>query len=92
MLSLNPLRRPSAAEILNHSYFGEDPRPKAKEFFPTFPSKAGQEQRRRRRRQTPNAPPRGSVAPVLGADDFARGIFGERDGEERGAGFALRLG
>lgn len=93
MLSLNPTNRPTASQILQHPYFfNEDPRPKAKEFFPTFPSKAGQE--RRRRRETPNAPMRGEKAPVLGAEDFARegmGIFAGREGEETGGGFALRL-
>jgi len=47
LLSLNPDRRPSASEVLGHSYFREDPRPKATAMFPTFPSKAGQEKRRR---------------------------------------------
>lgn len=89
MLALNPASRPTAAEILQHPYFGEDPRPKAKEFFPTFPSKAGQE--KRRRRETPNAPVRGD-APKMGAEDFAKGIFAGREVEEKGGGFALRLG
>lgn len=99
MLSLNPSSRPTASQILAHPYFhNEDPRPKAKEFFPTFPSKAGQE--RRRRRETPNAPLRGEKVKLLGAEDFAREGFGAAAGvlagreeaEERGAGFALRLG
>ncbi len=90
MLSLNPSTRPTASEILQHPYFKEDPRPKAKEFFPTFPSKAGQE--KRRKRETPNAPLRGEKAPALGAEDFAKEIFAGREMEERGGGFALRLG
>lgn len=88
MLSQNPASRPTATEILSHSYFKQDPRPKPKELFPTFPSKAGQE--KRRRRATPQAPDRGE-APRLDAEDFA-GIFGGREEEEKGGGFALRLG
>lgn len=89
LLSLNPAPRPSAAEIIKHPYFSEDPKPKAKEFFPTFPSKAGQE--KRRRRTTPNAPVRGD-APQINESDVDMGIFGKRDDEEVGAGFALRMG
>src|SRR5277367_5587344 len=59
LLLFNPTDRPSATEILKHPYFKEDPRPKAKEMFPTFPSKAGQE--KRRRRATPQAPVRGEA-------------------------------
>lgn len=88
LLSMNPVSRPSASEILLHPYFKEDPRPKAKEFFPTFPSKAGQE--KRRRRATPQAPERGD-APQLDEQEFA-GIFAGRADEEHGAGFSLRLG
>jgi cell division cycle 2-like protein len=88
LLSLNPADRPSAAETLAHPYFHEDPRPKAKEMFPTFPSKAGQE--KRRRRTTPQAPVRGE-APKMAEEDF-KGVFAGRDEEEKGAGFALRLG
>ncbi|KAK2759411.1 hypothetical protein FQN54_002889 [Arachnomyces sp. PD_36] len=93
LLSLNPSSRPTASTALSHAYFREDPKPKAKEMFPTFPSKAGME-RRRRRRDTPEAPRRGEEAPRL---DFAE-VFGGADagmgGEEGegGAGFALRLG
>lgn len=92
LLSFNPAARPTAAEILQHPYFKEDPRPKAKEFFPTFPSKAGQE--KRRRRETPNAPLRGEKAPALEVEDFAKGmgIFAGREAEEKGGGFALRMG
>lgn len=87
MLSLNPDGRPTASDILSHPYFQEDPRPKAKEMFPTFPSKAGQE--RRRGKYTPQAPDRG-VAPKFEADDFAS-IFMNRN-EQQGAGFALKMG
>lgn len=91
LLSLNPASRPSATEILAHAYFKEDPKPKSKAMFPTFPSKAGQE--KRRRIVSPSAPKRGD-APALGvgagAVDFG-GIFGGREDEERGGGFALRL-
>ena len=92
LLSMNPASRPSATELLGHTYFKEDPRPKAKEMFPTFPSKANQE--KRRRKDTPQAPVRGK-APRIDETEF-EGVFGaERgDGEEemRGAGFALRMG
>ncbi|KAK2604826.1 hypothetical protein N8I77_007725 [Diaporthe amygdali] len=87
LLSLDPAKRPSAREMLNHEYFRQDPRPKSEAMFPTFPSKAGQE--RRRRRDTPNAPGRGEAAD-LGAVDFS-GIFTGRDKEERGGGFSLRM-
>lgn len=89
LLALNPRSRPTAQECLSHPYFREDPRPKPKEMFPTFPSKAGME--RRRRRETPEAPKRGQEAPRL---DFA-GVFGGAPGGdtgEVGAGFTLRLG
>jgi cell division cycle 2-like len=95
MLSLDPSSRPQASEILQHAYFREDPRPKAREFFPTFPSKAGQEmlrRQRRRRSETPKAPVRGGEAPQIAPEDLARGIFGGREDEEKGGGFALRLG
>lgn len=68
MLSMNPENRPTASEILSEEYFREDPRPKAKEMFPTFPSRAGQE--RKRRKYTPQAPDRGE-APKLDPEDFA---------------------
>lgn len=87
-LSLDPNGRPSASQILQHPYFKEDPRPKAKEMFPTFPSKAGQE--RRRRRHTPQAPDRGE-APKMEAGDFAS-IFASSSEEQSGGGFALRMG
>lgn len=88
MLSLNPDNRPSADVILQHPYFREDPRPKVKEMFPTFPSKAGQE--RRRRKHTPQAPDRGE-APKMEAEDFA-GIFASHGEEQQGGGFALKMG
>jgi cell division cycle 2-like protein len=87
MLSLNPDRRPTPKEILAHEYFGESPKPKPPDMFPTFPSKAGQEKRRKR---SPNAPKRGEKA-GLGEVDFS-GIFAGREDEARGAGFALRMG
>ncbi|PGH28684.1 CMGC/CDK protein kinase [[Emmonsia] crescens] len=93
LLALNPASRPDAATCLSHSYFREDPKPKAKEMFPTFPSKAGME--KRRRRETPEAPKRGEEAPRLDfANVFGAGASGVGDGTgpEAGAGFALRLG
>lgn len=87
MLALDPERRPSAADVLAHEYFRQDPRPKAESMFPTFPSKAGQE---RRHRHEPHAPERGQAV-ALGDVDLS-GIFSGRDKEERGAGFSLRMG
>lgn len=89
LLALNPASRPTAQECLRHPYFHEDPRPKPKEMFPTFPSKAGME--RRRRRETPEAPKHGAEAPKL---DFASVFGGTAGGDtgETGAGFTLRLG
>ena len=57
--------------------------------FPTFPSKAGQE--KRRRLASPSAPKRGD-APRIAAEaaDFS-GIFANRDAEDIGGGFALKL-
>jgi cell division cycle 2-like len=88
LLALNPASRPDAATCLKHPYFREDPRPKAKEMFPTFPSKAGLE--RRRRNPTPEAPKHGEEAPQLDfANVFGGAVGGDGDG---GAGFTLRLG
>ncbi|PYI05236.1 Pkinase-domain-containing protein [Aspergillus sclerotiicarbonarius CBS 121057] len=89
LLALNPSARLSTKECLAHRYFREDPRPKPKEMFPTFPSKAGME--KRRRRETPEAPKRGQEAPKL---DFASVFGGQSSGDtgEQGAGFTLRLG
>ncbi|EWY86618.1 CMGC/CDK protein kinase [Fusarium oxysporum NRRL 32931] len=87
LLSLDPERRPSASEMLQHEYLRQDPKPKPESMFPTFPSKANQE---RRRRAEPHAPVRGGQAASLGDADFS-GIFQGRDKEERGAGFQLRM-
>lgn len=87
LLSLNPDGRPSAAEMLDHEYFRQDPKPKQESMFPTFPSRAGQE---RRRRQEPHAPGRGGQAAEMGEVDFS-GIFQGREKEERGGGFTLRM-
>ncbi|EHK20995.1 serine threonine protein kinase [Trichoderma virens Gv29-8] len=86
LLSLDPDKRPTAKEMLEHEYFRQDPKPKPESLFPTFPSKAGQE---RRRRHEPDAPVRGQAV-ALGDVDFS-GIFQGRDKEERGAGFSLRM-
>ena len=57
--------------------------------FPTFPSKAGQE--KRRRIASPSAPKRGDAPRRPGeAADFSD-IFANRDDEEVGGGFALKL-
>lgn len=88
LLSLDPGKRPSAKEMLEHVYFREDPRPKPTALFPTFPSKAGQE--KRRKMATPNAPVRGGAAPGLGEVDFSS-IFKNREDAEKGGGFALKL-
>ncbi|PYH77928.1 serine/threonine-protein kinase ppk23 [Aspergillus uvarum CBS 121591] len=90
LLALNPNARPSAKQCLAHPYFREDPRPKPKEMFPTFPSKAGQE--KRRRRETPEAPKRGQEAPKLDFASVFGGAQAGADGPEAGAGFTLRLG
>ncbi|KAM0334046.1 hypothetical protein ACHAQA_001066 [Verticillium albo-atrum] len=87
LLALDPDKRPSAKDMLQHKYFSEDPKPKQESMFPTFPSKAGQE---RRRRHEPNAPGRGQQAADLKEADFS-GIFQGRDKEERGGGFQLRM-
>ncbi|KAL7626899.1 hypothetical protein AAE478_003673 [Parahypoxylon ruwenzoriense] len=88
LLSLNPDRRPTAKEMLQHEFFRQDPKPKHEAMFPTFPSKAGQE--RRRKRSTPNAPGRGQEAAELGTVDLS-GIFAAREKEEKGGGFSLRM-
>lgn len=86
LLALDPGRRPSAADMLRHEYFRQDPKPKPESMFPTFPSKAGQE---RRRRHEPHAPARGKAV-ELGNVDLS-GIFQGREKEEKGAGFTLRM-
>ena len=88
LLSLNPKQRPSASEVLSHRYFDEKPRPKAEEFFPTFPSKAGQE--KRRKVATPSAPKRGEAPRIEENTDFSS-IFAGRENEEAGGGFRLKL-
>ncbi|KAL9136508.1 MAG: hypothetical protein Q9175_002292 [Cornicularia normoerica] len=89
LLSLNPAQRPTASEVLSHTYFREDPKPKSTAMFPTFPSKAGQE--KRRRLASPSAPKRGDAPRIAGeAADFS-GIFANRDTEEIGGGFVLKL-
>ena len=96
LLSYNPQYRPTASDVLNHPYFKEDPRPKPKEMFPTFPSKASGE--KRRKRNTPDAPIRrqsGQDSAVRFGEDEVKATLGglfARDGEERGAGFSLRMG
>lgn len=87
LLALNPAKRPTAKEMLEHPYFREDPRPKPTSMFPSFPSKAGQEKRRKQR--TPQAPERGGRA-ELGEVDFSS-IFKGREDEEQGGGFALKV-
>ena len=87
LLALDPRRRPSARDMLQHEYFRQDPKPKPEGLFPTFPSKAGQE--KRRPRHEPHAPARGQAV-TLGDADFS-GIFQGREKEERGAGFTLRF-
>ncbi|MCJ1477011.1 hypothetical protein MMC13_005682 [Lambiella insularis] len=89
LLSLNPVRRPSATEVLTHKYFKEDPKAKSAAMFPTFPSKAGQE--KRRRVASPNAPKRGEAPRIQGDDVDFSGIFAGRDDEDVGAGFRLKL-
>ncbi|PHH77197.1 hypothetical protein CDD80_813 [Ophiocordyceps camponoti-rufipedis] len=87
LLALDPDRRPSARDVLAHEYFRQDPKPKPENMFPTFPSRAGQE---RRKRREPHAPGRGQPVAGLGDADFTS-IFHNRDREERGAGFTLRM-
>jgi len=86
LLSLNPERRPTADMVLQHPYFGEQPKPKPPEMFPTFPSKAGQE---RRQKRSPSAPRRGQGGGGGHNVDFS-GIFAGRE-EERGGGFMLKM-
>ncbi|EER25699.1 hypothetical protein D8B26_004206 [Coccidioides posadasii str. Silveira] len=90
LLALNPASRPTAKDCLSYPYFREDPKPKPKEMFPTFPSKAGME--KRRKRDTPEAPKRGEEAPSLDFANVFGGGGGAESGMEAGAGFTLRLG
>lgn len=87
LLALNPERRPTAQMVLQHPYFGEQPKPKPPEMFPTFPSKAGQE---RRQKRSPNAPKRGQGGGGGHNIDFSS-IFSGREEEERGGGFMLKM-
>ena len=86
LMALNPDRRPAAAEVLEHQYFREDPRPKAEELLPSFPSKGSLE--KRRRRQTPDAPVHGTKATKV---DFSS-IFAGQAEEPSTGGFQLRTG
>ncbi|KAF2153811.1 serine/threonine protein kinase, CMGC family, CDC2/CDK subfamily [Myriangium duriaei CBS 260.36] len=85
LLALNPDRRLTAKEVLEHHYFSEDPRPKAEELMPSFPSKAGME--KRRRRETPNAPARDQEAAK--GTDFSK-LFAESTETVSSARFQLR--
>ncbi|KAB8300219.1 hypothetical protein EYC80_000436 [Monilinia laxa] len=76
LLSLNPAKRPSAQEVLEHEYFKEDPKMKSRDMFPTFPSKAGLE--KKRRRGTPDAPQRGEAPKGLGGVLDFSGVLSER--------------
>ncbi|KFG28427.1 putative cell-cycle-associated protein kinase CDK, partial [Toxoplasma gondii RUB] len=49
LLELNPAKRITAAEALQHEYFQEKPRPQLKELMPTFPDTNSQARRKRRR-------------------------------------------
>ena len=89
LLSLNPSKRPTAAAMLAHPYFKEDPRPKNTALFPSFPSKAGQE--KRRRLVSPNAPMRGDAPKIENRDVDFSGIFANREQEQVGGGFSLKL-
>ena len=92
LLSVNPANRPTATEVLAHSYFKEDPKPKSTALFPTFPSKAGQE-KRRKGIISPSAPKRGDAPKIgEGGEVDLSGIFAGREDEEVGGGFALKLG
>ncbi|KAA8572494.1 hypothetical protein EYC84_003112 [Monilinia fructicola] len=76
LLSLDPAKRPSAPEVLEHEYFKEDPKMKSRDMFPTFPSKAGLE--KKRRRGTPDAPQRGEAPKGLGGVLDFSGVSSER--------------
>ncbi|KAK9474035.1 kinase-like domain-containing protein, partial [Dipodascopsis tothii] len=53
LLHWDPAKRISARAALAHPYFSEDPRPKAADMFPTFPSRNTED---RRARASPRAP------------------------------------
>jgi len=88
LLTLDPAKRISAAEALQHPYFKEDPKPKHPEFFPSFPSKGSGE--KRKRWETPSAPKGGGDAPVLDGAKFG-GLFRESE-EGGGPRFTLKFG
>ena len=83
LLALDPDKRPSATDVLEHPFFREDPRPKSSALFPSFPSKARGE---RSRVRSPAAPRGGGAAPKL--EGSLAGLFAKREG----AGFNLKLG
>jgi cell division cycle 2-like len=87
-LTLDPSKRITAAEALQHPYFKEDPKPKHPEFFPSFPSKGSGE--KRKRWETPSAPKGGGDAPALDGAKFG-GLFRESE-EGGGPGFTLKFG
>lgn len=89
MLALNPEKRPTAREVLEHGYFKESPKPKPMEMFPTFPSRAGQE---RRKKWSPDAPKRGDAPGMKAGEIDFSGLFEGREEEMKGAGFILRMG
>jgi len=88
LLTLDPTKRISAQEALQHAYFKEDPQPKHPEFFPSFPSKGSGE--KRKRWETPEAPRGGGQAPELDGQNFG-GLFREAE-EGGGPGFTLKFG
>lgn len=87
LLKMDPSQRWSCEEALEFKKFWEEePRMKAREMLPTFPSVANME--KRRRRVSPGAPERGD-APVL--EGKMKVEVGEEE-EMAGAGFMLRMG
>ena len=87
LLRMDPARRTSAESALEHPFFVEEPRPKARELLPTFPSVAAGE--RRVRRESPGAPVRGDAPKLEGI--MGGGVFKGVEEEEVGAGFSLRM-
>jgi len=89
LLTLDPSKRITATKAFNHPYFGEEPKPKAPDMFPTFPSKANEE---KRRHLSPAAPIRGTAAELTGEIQMegGLGLFAGRERQEAGAGFALK--
>lgn len=106
-LQWDPKRRITAEVALTHPYFGEDPRPKPAEMFPTFPSKGAQE--RKKRAASPGAPIAvhgggryGDNSDSSQPDTSVGGHFTilaednsnglfSENSEKRGAGFQLRV-